>query len=525
MYTNKIIDGYSLSMAPISRREAANFLLVIDSKRKKISKTDRELLDYYLTEFEYDAYGTLSKSSNFFSKKGVGELFSNKKQKYLYSMADSNASLFLDGLGELRYMAIDGDSTGKPHVLLGQLGLRLRGTLFSSVAYYLRLSNGVRLGGSTEDAQKTAFIDPILQSTRKYVSEGSKTFDSYEGYLRYAPAKDWLGLTVGREALSFGTGYIDKLFLSNKNSAPFDFLKLDIHYKKVRYSFFHSSIIGNDSAGNQLESKYMVFHRLELGPFFNNVFKLGFNEMVVYSNIPINFAFINPFSFLTSADLNTELPGKNSNNTLLGMDVQLFPVKNFSFQGSFLVDDINFETLGSDSVKGNDNKFAFQGGVNWQNAFTLPNLNFAYEYTHLDPFIYAHREINNSYANWGLPIGHNLNPNSDEHAFKLAFNYRSRLYLAIKYQMQRTGLNYIDSLGNFVNVGSDILNGSGDFTRTNEFLAGTRLNRNIISFEIIFEPIKQYFLTLRYQRRNFDYVDQNITYGENIFWGSFRIDY
>jgi hypothetical protein len=91
--------------------------------------------------------------------------------------------------------------------------------------------------------------------------------------------------------------------------------------------------------------------------------------------------------------------------------------------------------------------------------------------------------------------------------------------------MQRTGLNYIDSLGNFVNVGSDILNGSGDFTRTNEFLAGTRLNRNIISFEIIFEPIKQYFLTLRYQRRNFDYVDQNITYGENIFWGSFRIDY
>lgn len=525
MFTNKIIDNYSSSMSPISRRETAGFLETVNSKRNKISKTDKDLLEYFLTEFEYDHLGTLKKSSNFFSKSGVGELFSNKKQKYLYSTVDSNVSFFWDAIGELRYIGLDGDSSGKPHVLLGQLGTRLRGTLFSSVGFYLKLSNGVRLGGTTEDANRTAFVDPVLQSTRKYVSEGSKTFDNYEGYLRYAPAKDWLGLTIGRDALSFGAGYIDKLFLSNKNSAPFDFLKLDLHYKKIRYSFFHSSIVGNDSNGTQLESKYLVFHRLELGPFFNNSFKLGFNEMVVYSNIPLNFAFINPISFLTSADLNTELPGKNSNNTLLGIDMQIFPVKNLSLQGSFLIDDVNFETLGSDTTAGNDNKFGFQGGLNWQNAFTLPNLNFAYEYTHLDPFVYSHREINNSYSNWGLPIGHALNPNSDEHAFKLAFNFGSRLYVAFTYKMQRTGENYFDSLGNFINVGSNILYGKGDFVRKNEFLSGERINRNLIIAELTWQPIRQYYLLFRFQRRNFDYVERNITFGENIFWGSLRIDY
>src|SRR4030095_12230795 len=332
-------------------------------------------------------------------------------------------------------------------------------------------------------------------------------------------------LTIGREALSFGTGYIDKLFLSNNNSAPFDFLKLDLHYKKIRYSFFHSSITGHDSNGVQLSSKYLVYHRLELGPFFNNVFRLGFNEMVFYSNIPINFAFINPISFLTSADLNTELPGKNSNNTLLGFDVQLFPVKNFSFQGSFLIDDLNFETLGSDSSKGNDNKFGFQGGLNWQNAFTLPNLSLAYEFTHLDPFVYSHREINNSYSNWDLPIGHSLNPNSDEHAVRLSYDWGSLLSLAVTFKHQRTGENYYDSLGNFINVGSNILYGRGDFDRKNTFLAGVRLDRNIILAELTVQPIRQYYITIRYQRRNFDYVDQNISYGENIFWGSLRIDY
>lgn len=525
MYTNKVIDNYSPTMGPVSRKETANLLLEITAKQNKLSKTDKALLKYYTVEFEYDMYGTMKNSSDFFSKKGVGELFSNKKQKYLYSTADTNVSFFWDGIGSIRYIGLDGDSSGKPHVLLGEIGTRIRGTLFNSVGYYLRLSNGVRLGGTSEDAQRTAFVEPILVSNRKYTSEGNKTFDTYEGYLRYATRTEWLALTAGREALSFGPGYIDKLFLSNKNSAPFDFLKLDLHYKKVRYSFFHSSITGKDSAGSQLSSKYLVFHRLELGPFFNNSFKLGFNEMVVYSNVPLNFAFINPISFLTSADMNTELPGKNSNNTLLGLDMQLFPVRNLSIQGSLLIDDLNFETLSNDSAKGNDNKFAFQAGFNWQNALTLPNLALTYEFTHIDPFVYAHREINNSYSNWSLPIGHALNPNSDEHAFKLSYAFGSMLKLAVTYKMQRTGLNYYDSLGNFINVGSDILNGSYDFVRANKFLNGTRLNTNIIIAELDFEPIRQYHIAVRYQRNNYDFTESNITFGENIFWGSFKIDY
>jgi hypothetical protein len=525
MQVNKIISDFSSTMGPISRKEASNYLKQINSKRNKLSKTDKALLEYYSTEFEYDLYGTFKKSSDFFSKKGFGELFSNKKQKYLFTSVDSNATFFWDGIGSIRYIGLNGDSSGKPHVLLGEIGTRIRGTLFQSIAYYLRLSNGIRLGGTSDDAKKTAFADPLLSSIRKYNSEGNKTFDSFEGYLRYAPKSQWLSLTIGREALNFGTGFIDKLFLSDKNSAPFDFLKLDLSYKKIRYSFFHSSIVGNDSSGNQLSSKYLVFHRLEFGPFFNNSFKLGLNEMVVYSNIPINFAFINPISFLTSADMNTELPGKNSNNTLLGIDLQLFPIKNLAIQGSLLIDDLNFETLANDSAKGNDNKFAFQAGLQWQNAFLLPNLVFNYEYTRIDPFVYSHREINNSYSNWNLPLGHSLNPNSDEHAFGLKFNFGSRIKASVTYKIQRTGENYYDSLGNFINVGSNILDGSNDFLRKNTFLNGVRINRNILTAEIIFEPIKQYFFSVKYQRRDYNYIDKNINHTENIFWGSFKIDY
>ncbi len=525
MNTNKVIEGFSESMLPVSRREVGSFLTHANSKRNKLTASDKKILDEYLVEFEFDTYGTLKNSSNFFSKKSIGELFHNKKQKYLYSSVDSNSSFFIDAIGDVRYIGGNGDSLGKPHVLLGQFGLRFRGTLFKSLGYYLRLSNGVRLGGNEKDAMFAASVDPILGSTKKFKIDGSKNFDTFEGYLRYSTSSDWLSVTAGREALRMGNGFIDKIFISNNNSAPFDFIKADIHYKKLRYTFLHSSIVGNDSSGNQLESKYFVFHRLEAGPFFNNTVKFGFTEMLVYSNVPINFALLNPLSFITSADLNSETPNKNSNNTIIGLDFQLYPARKISVQGTLLIDDLNFETLGSDSTKGNDNKFGYQMGLMWQDAFTLPNLSFAYEFTRLDPFVYSHKKINNSVAHWDLPLGHGLNPNSDEHAFKLAFDFGSRVSAGITFKLQRSGENYSDSLGNFKNVGSNILIGSGDFVTQNVFLNGLRVDRTIIIAELVLQPIKQYYLFLKYQYRNQNYVASSKKVSDSILFGGLRIDY
>jgi hypothetical protein len=527
MLVNKVIDNYSSSMLPISRREIAKLLMVIYSKRTKLTITDRKILDDYMVQYEYDIFRTAKNSSSLFSDLKLSDIFRDKKQKYLFAKADSNVSFFWDAIGELKYTGASGDSLGKPHLLTGLIGTRIRGTLFNSVGYYLRISNGVRLGGTPEDAVFASHFDPILASTRKFVSEGSKTYDSFEGYLRYATSSDWLGLTIGREALKYGTGFIDQLIISDNNSAPFDFIKLDLSYKKIRYTFFHSSLVGNDSSGNQLSSKYMVFHRLEFGPLFNNVMKFSFNEIMLYSNVPLNIAFLNPISFLTSAELNTELPGKNSNNSLIALDAQFYPVKKFTFQGTFLIDDLNFKTLGKSDVSSNDNKFGYQAGLSWQDAFTVSNLNLIYEYTKIDPFVYSHRENNNYYANWGLPIGHELSPNSDEHAVKLSYSIGSRFNIAFTYKHQRSGENLTDSVGNvLINYGSNILHGENDFIMTNKFLNGLRVDRNILIAELTWQPIRQYYFSIKYQYQSINNIFQdNRKLNDNIFWGTFRVDY
>ena len=182
--------------------------------------------------------------------------------------------------------------------------------------------------------------------------------------------------------------------------------------------------------------------------------------------------------------------------------------------------------MGNSDKTGNDNKFGFQAGINWQDAFTLKNLNLIYEYTRIDPFVYSHRDINNSYTNWNLPIGTALNPNSDEHAFKLTYDFNSRLNLSVTFKHQRSGMNITDSTGKIItNVGSNILHGENDFLIKNVFLQGLRVDRNIIIAELTWQPIRQYFFTVKYESRAFDYVDDNRTLSDNIFWGTFRVDY
>ena len=530
MLTNKVITGYSSSMAPISRREIAKYLGEIKANSSKLSRTDRKFLDDYYIEYSYDINKTINPNTtaSFFSDLKFSDIFKDKKQKYLIAKADSNSSFFWDGILNLRYIGANGDINDKHHATLGDIGARIRGTLFNSLGYYLRLSNGGRFGGEIEDALFAAQFDPVLASTRKFVSEGSHSYDSFEGYLRYATSTDWLALTAGRESMKMGTGYLDNLLLSNKNSAPFDFVKIDLAYKKLKYSFYHSSITGADSAGTQLSSKYLVMHRLEVGPLFNNTFKFGFTEMLVYSNVPVNFAFLNPLSFLTSADLNTEIPGKNSNNTLIGIDFQLFPVKKLSMQATLLIDDLNFGSLGKSGVESNDNKFGYQAGFNWQDAFTAKNLNFIYEYTRIGPFVYSHRDINNSYSSWGLPLGHALEPNSDEHAVRLSYDFNSRLNIGVTFMHQRSSENKLDSLGNIVyNAGSNILYGRGDTEHENIFLDpnGNRVDRNIIKGEITWQPIRQYYFSVKVQHSSIDNIFNSTKQSDNVFFGSFRVDY
>jgi hypothetical protein len=514
-----IIKEYNSSLIPISRSEVSSYLKKIESS-EYLSKTDKKILQDYKIEFEYDLNNTLKNSTSIEKEFDKISFFGNKKQKYLYNYVDSNATLFIDFLSDISYRSLQ-DDLGNHSIVLGDLGFKFRGTLYNKIGYSVGFIGGQKLHGQNSDLIFAVENEPVLKANTNFLS-GNNYFEYFNGYFRYQAKNNWLSLSLGREAINCGFGYIDKLFLSN-NTVPIDFLKLDLNYKKINYTFTYGSIKG-DSLGTDLKSKNIAFHRLNIR--FSDIFKMGYYEAVIISNNPFSFVYFNPVSFITSADLNTGAKETSKNNTLMGFDFELNPVKNVVLQGSLLIDDINFSTMFKNDYTSNENKIGYQAGTVWTNAFKIPDIDLTVEYTRLNPFIYSHRSNKDSYTNCGLSLGHALPPNSDEIAVKLNYNKSNRIKLNLLYQFQRSaqGIYYDSTIKRIINYGGNINRGDGDYLINNTFLLGDRINRNIFTAHLILEPIKQYLFEFIYQYRFINLIYMSKRSKEYYFLANFKIN-
>ena len=518
---------YNSSSSPLSRNEVAGFLRQIGNS-KKLSAVDKDIMKEYEREFSYELGFGLSKTSTLFKDPYLKTIFMQDKQKYLYNFADSNATLFIDGTGYLSYRRSTGDSLGSHNVTLGNLGLRLRGTVKGLLGYYLKLSNGASI--TQKDKGTLDFLiatNPYFLANSKFKNQDANTYDNYEGYMRLASKDDMMSLTVGREALTAGFGYIDKLFLSD-NTVPYNYVRADVKYKALEYFFVYASLKGDSLGLKDLESKFLVTHRITIN--FSKAFRFGLFESLIISDSPFNFTYLNPLSFIRSADYNAGVTQSDKNNAMLGFDLEVKPAANIAVQSTLLIDDLNFSTLfsgtTSDDRVATDNRFGLQFGTIWTDAFAVPNLTASLEYTRLDPFVYTHRTNKSNYTNWGLPLGHDLSPNSDEIAIKLDYNVTSRLKVNLLYQHQRTANGYIirnDSL--IINYGGNIERGDGDIQSTHKFLEGNRIDRDIITFGARWEPVKQLYVDLKAVKWMTDKIFNNTKLDDTYFFVTLSTDF
>ncbi|MCX6162014.1 MAG: hypothetical protein NTV87_11885, partial [Ignavibacteriae bacterium] len=147
----------------------------------------------------------------------------------------------------------------------------------------------------------------------------------------------------------------------------------------------------------------------------------------------------------------------------------------------------------------------------------------------LDPFVYSHRTNKSTYTNWGMSLGHALPPNSDEIATKFTYWVGSRLRMDLTYQHQRSGAGFVfDSTGAMtINYGGDINIGSHDGNEfKNTFLQGNRVNRDIIGLNVSWQPIRQWYLELKYNYSvmNLLYLDSKKVI-DRYWFLTLRVDY
>lgn len=447
----------------------------------------------------------------------VSHWLSQQRGRYrLFSYADSTARVAgeVSGMARFGTAALAGESSA---VGLARMSARAIGSLGGNFCFMMDLSNGVRLAGQPLAIAQT---DPVLGRTFKFVSEEQKFFDRYIGYVQYQTT--WLRAAFGRQPLALGFSPIDNL-LHSRSAPLFDALLLDVPYKAVRFTAIHGAIEGADTAGRAVQNKFAATHRLMISPA--EWLSVAVTDMIVYSGRGLDFAYLNPLGFYVSTGLGTPQKSRDD-NSMLALEAAVRPWDFTMLYAALLADDLSFSTLTDTSWGGNNNKYAWQVGVShllmaWENMAL-----FTAEYTRVNPFVYSHRGMANSWTHLGAPLGYDMQPNSDRLAVQGKYWFSPRTFVQLDLDYTRHGENYLDAAGNIItapfdvggqiilypvgNVGGNALRGDGDFLYPEPFRTGNRFMRGNVSHQrrlrlwFSAEPYTNIFADLRlnYQNRS-----------------------
>ncbi|MEM6514561.1 MAG: gliding motility protein RemB [Bacteroidota bacterium] len=242
-----------------------------------------------------------------------------------------------------------------------------------------------------------------------------------EAYLSYTPA-DFLNIQFGHGKNFIGDGY--RSLLQSDVASPYPFFKLNTQFWKIKYTNTWMSL--RDVRAEVLEdgaffTKYMANHYLSWN--VSKRLNLGFFESVMWAddnNRGFDLNYLNPVIFYRAIEFQT---GQNAGNAILGASAKYKWNNKVNLYGQFILDEfsLNDITGGNKSWK---NKFGYQLGVKYFDAFKIDNLLLQFEYNRVRPYTYSHNTIVLNYAHNNQPMAHLWGANFSEAIIIGRYNYK-----------------------------------------------------------------------------------------------------
>ena len=399
MKVKGVINYISEDNPNLSRSTVQKLLLDIEKKYSHLSNVEQKLLTKYREEFFYEEL-PLSRRWEMFGADSVDGSFAglfSSRNNYLYTFNKDGNNFFLELIGRVEQgFELE---PGKRNSLLYGGGIRFNGTLFGKLGYHFSFLKGLA-AGSRSFAEVMA---PWLNTNFKWYENLEKVgnYDFIEGYLKYEvkPTEGMdLSLQIGREPISFGYGYGNKLVLSTiKNNM--DFVKFNFSYGIIDFTSLHASTVGKfDFDRSKNYTKYFALNRLKLK--FNNLFDLGLGETVIYSDRSFDLAYLNPLNFYKMVEMDLQ----DRDNGTFHFDIQTRCFDNLEFQATYFMDENVIWRLSE--LDTYVNKTAYQIGAFWYKAFTVDDLSVILEYTRVRPYTYTHTNPKNTYTSSFHVLGH-----------------------------------------------------------------------------------------------------------------------
>ena len=520
MQVQGIINDYNDVIIPLSRKNVAELLSEVEKNKSKLTDVDLGFLQRMEEKIFID-HNLSNHAVNLFDG-FPSEFISNlitDKQKHLYSYKDSLVSFFIEPSLEYKYIY---NSFNKNNSSLLDFGGIAKGSYGNWFGFYVKATNGIQAGN-----RATARLDQRVEQSFTFNNTGLNTFDNTEGYLRFQ--NGIVNLQLGREKILWGTGYLNKLQLG-ENPPLFDFVKFNIAYKSLSYSFLHGWLVHPridyhvDSLGLDIRtkpSKYVAISRLNYNPVSSLNF--GISQSIIYSNRPFELAYLNPFLFWESAQRSMN----DLDNSFLTFDGRFLLTDGLEINSSIMFDDINFKRLFKGEWAGSNNGTAWQIGSFFTKPILPDNFILRIEYIQIRPYIFSHPGgyADLTYTSNGYLLGTNLQPNSTLFSLKLDYQFTSKISAGIKYVHQLHGKNVYDENGNLIqNVGGDVFqNYRYDDPSFSYLLDGIREVNDELTFNFEYEMTYGIYFDFVYQHQR--YSSKSVIKNGNNFWASLKLNF
>ena len=344
-------------------------------------------------------------------------------------------------------------------------------------------------------------------------------FPLAEANLTFAPTKH-IDLQLGYGRNFIGDGY--RSLLESDGASPYPYFKLNTNFWKIKYTntyMWLKDVRPAVTLERTYATKFMANHYLSWN--VSNKLNLGFFESVIWTNTNdrgFDASFVNPIIFYRSVEFASSA---RTGNALLGLSFKYKLNNHINLYGQFLLDEFSL----GDIKNGNNswrNKYGYQLGAKYYNAFKVDNLLLQLEYNHVRPYVYSHSEPVTNYGHNNQSVGHQWGGNFKEF-IAIARYHKDRYFGDAKITLGTRGLDF-DTVEDNFNYGGNIYK---DYDEKRPFDSGVKVGQgnktNVFMVDIqggyLVNPATNLKLFGSYIYRNFDpKMNTAATFNQSTNW-------
>ena len=381
------------------------------------------------------------------------------RSNFLYG-EDKNDALAIH-VNPVLYLSVGGETASDNFTYINTRGVQVHGMIDGKVGYYTYIGeNQMRTPLYVRDWRAKYGVVPN-EGFYKGFGDGGYDFFTVAGYISFNVTRH-INFQFGQDRQFWGDGY--RSMVLSDFSPPALFLRINTNIWRLNYTNLFTQLVGDTygqpigSLGNaKYPKKYLVSHRLSynLGKNIN----IGVFESIIFSrldslgNSHFELSYLNPIIFYRAI----EHQGGSLDNALIGIDAKWNFLQHFSLYGQLFFDEIKVNELFNNPGWWG-NKYAYQLGLKYIDAFKISNLDLQVERNYARPYTYTHGSINqygfilSNYANYKQPLAHPIGANFKEWIGIIRYQPIPKLSLAGKIIAANYGLDEPDT-----NYGKEIL--------------------------------------------------------------------